>query len=211
MMKQKAIKKAGYFLGILSCFTLSSITSVASAADHMLLPPWYLLKNQLSASLDADPCVHVEDLTGEGLDMEIKVSVCNEDKAQALAAFINRTHEFGDNLAVKVTVYSSDSAPVEAIKPGNLKETVDLVNRALKGNHYFVKAKIGVMHDAEAAYAIFKPKVIQYYSDDIGDWYLNANEVAAKVFGEVFNFDPYAPDAVKLYPTTSVIKKNTVK
>lgn len=174
----------------------------------MLLPTWYLLNNQLSAILNADPCVHVSNLTDEGLDMEIKVTVCHEEKAYALAAFINRIHEFGDQLAVAVKVYAN-SVPVDAALPTDTKEMVALLNHALKGNKYFVKAGIGVgtMHQTEAAYAIFKPMVVQYYADDIGDWFLKTNEVAAKVFGEVFRFNPYSEDAIKLYATTAMNNK----
>ncbi|MGM9452992.1 group-specific protein [Legionella bozemanae] len=204
-------RKAGLFPGLFICFMLSSVTSIAHAGKQMLLPPWYLLKNQLSATLNADPCVHVGDLTGDGLEMEIKVTVCDEDKARALASFVNRVHDFGDNLAVTVKVYSMDSTPVEAIVPSTLKETVELLNLALKGNTYFVKARLGTRQQVGAAYALFKPMIIQYYSDDIGDWYLNTNEVAAKVFATVFNLDPYTEGAVKLYASTTIIEKDKQK
>ncbi|KTD42613.1 group-specific protein [Legionella parisiensis] len=201
-------QKAGLFLGIFFCFMVSSVTSMAQEGNQMLLPPWYLLKNQLSATLNADPCVHVGDLTGDGLEMEIKITVCDEDKARALASFINRVHYFGDNLAVTVKIYSIDSIPVEAISPSTLKETVELLNLALKGNKYFVKARLGTRQQAGTAYALFKPMIVQYYSDDISDWYLNTNEAAAKVFGTVFNLDPYTEGAVKLYASTTIIEKD---
>ncbi|CAM2804906.1 hypothetical protein LEAN103870_03460 [Legionella anisa] len=201
-------RKTGLFLSLFICFMLSSVTSMAHAGNKMLLPPWYLLKNQLSAALNADPCVHVGDLTGDGLEMEIKITVCDEDKARALASFINRVHDFGDKLAVTVKVYSSDSIPVEAVTPITLKETVELMNLALKGNKYFVKARLGTRQQAGAAYALFKPMIIQYYSDDISDWYLNTNEVAAKVFATVLHLDPYVEGAIKVYASTAIIKED---
>jgi hypothetical protein len=201
MMSRAVINKVGLFLGIF----LSSVTFTASAGK--LLPPWYLLNNQLSATLNADPCVQVSDLTGDGLEMEIKVTVCNEDKARALASFINRVHEFGDKLAVTVKVYSSDSVPVEASAPSTPDEAVELLNQALKGNKYFVRAGVGARHFDEAAFALFKPMIIQYYSDDISDWYLNTNEVAARAFGTVFNLDPYLEGAVKMYASTDIAEE----
>lgn len=195
---------AALLLGLAFC---CSITNNSFATNSKLLPPWYLLNNKLSALLNADPCVHVEHLTGAAPDMEIKISVCNEDKAQALAAFLNRTHDFG-NLAVTVKIYTAESVPVNAIKPNDIKETVEMLNRALIGNEYFVKAGTGSTHQSEAAFAIFQPKVIQYYSDDISDWYLNTNEVASKVFSDVFNFNPFAEDAVRIYATTATTDKN---
>lgn len=210
-MSRVVRNKIGLFLGLFLCFTLSSGMSVASATDQKLLPPWYLLNNQLSAALNADPCVHVGDLTGDGREMEIKITVCNEDKARALASFINRVHEFGDNLAVIVKVYSTDSVPVEAISLNSLKETIELLNQALKGNKYFIKAGLGTRQQAGAAYALFRPMIVQYYSDDISDWFLNTNEVAAKVFGEVFNLNPYSEGSIKVYASTSIIEKKTPK
>ncbi|KTD72209.1 group-specific protein [Legionella tucsonensis] len=206
MMYRAVTGKVGASFGLFLCFIISCMTSVANAAD-MLLPPWYLLQNQLSAALNADPCVHVADLTGEGRDMEIKVTVCNEDKAQALASFVNQVHEFGEQLAVTVKVYSSDSVPVEASTLSSLKEAVELLNRALKGNKYFIKTGIGIRGHVEAAYALFTPQIIQYYSDDISDWFLNNNEVAAKVFRDIFNLNPFAEDGVKIYASTAIIEK----
>lgn len=206
MRYRAVLGKVGLSFGIFFCFILSSMTSIASAGN-MLLPPWYLLQNQLSAALNADPCVHVADLTGDGHDMEIKITACNEDKAQALASFLNQTHAFGEQLAVTVKVYSADSVPVEASTPGSIKESVALLNRALKGNKYFIRARVGVRGYAEAGYAIFKPQIIQYYSDDISDWFLNNNEVAAKVFSDIFNLNPFAEGAVKIYASTSIIEK----
>ncbi|KTC91685.1 group-specific protein [Fluoribacter dumoffii] len=195
--------KLGLFLGIF----FASISFIASAAK--LLPPWYLLNQQLFATLNADPCVQVGNLTGEGLAMNIKITVCNEEKGRALASFINRVHEYGDQMAVTVQVYASDLIPVEANPPSTANEAVELLNKALKGNKYFVKAGLGKRHQIDAAYALFKPMVVQFYSDDIGDWYLNTNEVAAKIFAEVFNLNPFADDAINVYASTSIQKNKS--
>ncbi|WP_454781334.1 group-specific protein [Legionella sp. WA2022007384] len=203
-MMNRAINKVGLFLGIF----LSSMSFVVNAGK--LLPPWYLLNNQLSATLNADPCVHVGNLAGDGLEMEIKVTVCNEDKARALASFINRVHEYGDKLAVTVKVYS-DSIPVEANTPSTPDEAVELINIALKGNEYFVGAGLGTRQHDGTAYALFKPMVVQYYADDTSDWYLNKNEVAAKAFGAVFNIDPYIEGAIKMYASTEIIEEDKNK
>lgn len=194
-MMNRAINKVGLFLGIF----LSSMSFVVSAGK--LLPPWYLLNNQLSATLNADPCVHVGNLTGDGLAMEIQVTVCNEDKARALASFINRVHAYGDKLAVTVQVYS-DFVPIEANAPTTPEEAVERINQALKGNKYFLRAGLGTRQHEGTAYALFKSKIVQYYADDTSDWYLNNNEVAAKAFAAVFNLDPFLEGAIKMYAST---------
>ena len=197
--------KAQLFLAILFFFLVN--TSL-SAAIHRLTPPWELLHSQLSAALEADPCVYVKPLTGQGLDMEISVMVCNDKKALALAAFLTKRHEFGEHLAVTVNVYAPNLLPVNATLPSDLEATAKLLSRALNGNKYFIKTGMGTGPMAQpVAYAIFQPVVIQYFSDDISDWYSNTNEVAAKVFGEVFNLHPFDDTAIQIFPTTAPIPK----
>ncbi|USQ13514.1 group-specific protein [Legionella lytica] len=207
-MSKLAIK-AGLFFAMLWGFWGSTNLF---AATHRLTPPWELLQNQLSAALEADPCVHVESLTGQGLDMEINVMVCDDKKALALAAFLNKRHEFGDYLAVTVNVYAPNLLPVNALLPDDLEAKAKLLSRALVGNKYFIKTGMGTGPMAQlVAYAIFQPVVIQYYSDDISDWYSNTNDVAAKVFSDVFNLHPFDDTAVQIFPTTAPISKNINK
>ncbi|WP_133136472.1 group-specific protein [Legionella rowbothamii] len=201
-MSKLAIK-AGLFLAML--FSVGGSTNLF-AATLRLTPPWELLQSQLSAALEADPCVHVKPLTGEGRDMEISVTVCDEKKALALAAFLNKRHEFGDYLAVTVNVYAPNLLPVNATLPEDLGATAKLLGRALVGNKYFIKTGVGTGPMAQlVAYAIFQPVVIQYYSDDMSDWYSNTNEVAAKVFSELFNLHPFDDTAVQIFSTTAPI------
>lgn len=179
--------------------------NLSFAVNNTLSPPWYLLQKQLSATLNADPCVHVEDLTGAGLDMEIRITVCTNDKAHALAAFVNQRHEFGDKLAVTVVVYA-DFVPVDAPMPGTLEDATKLLSRALNGNNYFVKTGIGRSPTSvHSAYIVFKPAVIQYQSDDISDWYLNTNEVAANIFSDVLNLHPFTKGALQIFVTTEIV------
>jgi hypothetical protein len=201
-----AINKLGLLVSLLFCFLASNF---AFSANTLLTPPWYLLQKQLHAILNGDPCVKVDDLSGEGLDMVIKVNVCNDKKALALAAFINKHYEFGDQLAVTVSVYGPNFVPVQENLPTSIEDAADLLSRALTGNKYFVKTGMGKSPTAQpAVYAIFKPLVVQYHSDDIGDWYLNTNEVAAKIFSDVFNLHPYDETAIKIFATTAQINNN---
>ena len=183
------------------------ISNGAFAKQHMLTPPWYLLQSELSAALNSDPCINVENITGEGLDMEIRVLACDEKKAQALATFVNHRHEFGDLIAVTVTVYSPDLVPVEALIPSSVEDTAKLLSRALTGNKYFVKTGLGHSPTGQSvAYAIFKPEVVQYHSDDISDWYLNTNVVAATLFSDLLNLKPFDEKAHKIFATTAPVR-----
>lgn len=190
-------------LAILGLFLASS---GAFSAKSGLIPPWYLLQTQLRTALEADPCVKVNSLTGEAQDMNIKIMVCNDRKAEALAAFLTKRHQFGEQLAVSVNVYAANLGQVAVQLPSSLEETTKLLSRALHGNKYFVKTGMGTSPMAQsAAYAVFKPRVVQYFADDISDWYQNTNEVAAKVFSDLFNLHPHTEDAVDIFATTAPI------
>lgn len=191
----------------LSLFFCVLISNSGFATQQMLSPPWYLLQSKLSAALNTDPCIHVENVTGEGQNMEIRVLACDEKKAQALATFVNHRYEFGDLIAVTVMVYSPDLVPVEALTPDSVEDTAKLLSRALTGNKYFVKTGLGYSPAAQpSAYAIFKPEVVQYHSDDISDWYLNTNVVAATLFSELLNLKPFDEKAHKVFATTAPVR-----
>lgn len=191
---------------LLCCFLASS---GAFSAKHRLSPPWYLLQTQLRTVLEADPCVKVHSLTGDAPEMHIKIRVCNEQKAVALAAFLTKRHEFSEQLAVNVNVYAANLGQVDAQLPNSLEETTKLLSRALHGNKYFVKTGMGTSPMAQpVAYAVFKPVIVQYFSDDLSDWYQNTNEVAAKVFSDLFNLHPYAESAVDIFATTAPINSH---
>lgn len=178
--------------------------SIEASANQTLLPPWYLLQSELNAVLSADPCVKVSDLLGNGLNMEVKINACSAEKANAIAAFVNKKYEFGDNLAVTVQVYSPNNIPVYANYPTTVEEAANLLDQALTGNNYFVKAGVGVGNGKGAAFAEFKPLVVHYYSDDIGDLYLNTNMAASAAFKEVFNLDPFGRNGnVRIFTGTS--------
>ena len=201
-MKPIKSSKLGLSRKLFFCLIGLSIAQTVNASNPSLLsPPWYLLQAKLSATLRADPCVHVSNLEGEGLDMKIKIEVCDYDKALALAAFLNKKHGFGEKLAVTTQVYAPTSLPVFANLPTSAEETAQVLNRALSGNTNFVKA--GADKYSVVAYVEFKPAVVQYFSDDISDFYHNTNLLASTAFREVLGLNPFSRNTVRVYATTS--------
>lgn len=191
------IKKSFFYLVLgFIFFTLNS------SAFATLLPPWYILQNQLKAVLQNDTCVHVANLVGSGRDMKIVVDVCDNNKAQSLAAFISKQHEFGSKLMVDVVVVSNQSI----IKPEpiyNTNQALSLMKQALEGNKHFVQAG----GNSDVMFAEFKPTVIQYLSDDISDWYRNTNLVAAEAFKQVLNLDKLIAVGIRVYTTTTPVNR----
>jgi hypothetical protein len=195
----------GFFPGVLLLGLLNiSVAQTFTAQNKTLLPPWFLLQAQLNATLNADPCVHVDELTGDSHKMEIQINVCDYNKAEALSAFVKKNYDYG-NITLAINVLSPDLMPVTATAPRNLDETVGLLKRAFTGNKYFVTA--GTVEEVpDVAFIEFKPDVVQFYSDDISDWYLNTNLVASQAFNDVMNFNPFSQEGVRVYATTSPIK-----
>lgn len=179
------------------CLFLANLSSTAFA----LSPPWYLLQAQMKAVLQGDDCVKVGNLTGKGREMKIPVTVCDYKKALALAGFIAKPHEFGSNILVTIEV-TAGSTPVPTQAPRSDKEAFSMLSEALDGSRYFVKA--GYVHDQ--TFVEFSPTVIQYFSDDISDWYGMTNLTTAEAFKQVFDLNALAKAGVKVYATTSVIK-----
>lgn len=184
-------------------FSLILISNLLFATAPKLTPPWYLLQTELATALSADSCVTVNPLQGEGSNMSIDIAVCDESKAQALAAYLSKRHEFNSSLTVSVNVLY-ENTPIQVELPDSLTEQVTLLNQALSGNKYFIKARLAPNPLGQpSAYAEFSPSVIQYFSDDISDWYLNTNIVAAELFSQLFNLHPALDDAVNIFSTTS--------
>lgn len=198
-MKSMRFKTTTLTQTIFVCLLSFGVTQIVYANHSLLSPPWYLLQAKLSATLNSDPCVHVSDIIGEDLDMNIKIEVCNYDKAVALSAFLNKKHEFGKGAAVTTQVYAPGQLPVVTNLPKGAEETSEFLNRALSGNTYFVKT--GIVKNT--AYAEFKPAVVQYHSDDLSDVYLNTNLVASTAFREVLDLNLFSDKTARAYATTS--------
>jgi len=167
-----------------------------------LSPPWYLLRAQLHASLEADPCVKVDKLTGTGRNMEIVVNVCEANKASALATLISKQYAFGDKILVAVKVMSNHPVPAGSI-PNTLDDALKLLNMALNGNQLFVKTGTNAL--AQRGFVEFKPAVVQYYSDDISDWYSNSNLTASEAFKRILSLEEWTRNQVFVVTTTSKI------
>ena len=152
-------------------------------AKMKLSPPWCQRYSQIAALFKYDPEVHVifdED------NYEIKLYVDDDDKAAALTALLPEEYEFG-NIKLKIQVV-----------PANGEETIidddtpidELYETAFNGNGAFAFAKTihGVMLLDGITYVVFNKQVVQYYTDNLSDYFGNHStlyqDIALDVFGE---------------------------
>ncbi len=153
-----------------------------------LSPPEYTLQKRLLKSIGAGPCVHVGNIyQNQGSDdYFIDVKGCSAAIAGSLSIVLKRDHRIG-NLHIIIRVLGPDgneALPVEeAADKGPVVNIRKHFTNVLGANPYF--STIHRMEDTPMAPDLFiemKKDVIQYWNDDLSDYYSNANEVAATVF-----------------------------
>ncbi len=140
-----------------------------------LISPWINYYKEIQALFKDDPQIEIafdEDRN------QIKLFVDNEEKADALAKLLPMTRSFG-NVTVTTTVIPADGQP----------NTTELYRKAFTGNPAFSRLEeeeriVGGRH----AYVIFASKVVQYFNDDISDYFgwrsTLYQDIAKDVFGE---------------------------
>lgn len=164
---------------------------VFSAKSMALSPPWVVLQNQMKATIGADPLVRVDDLdevsqSPEKFNLDVHVK-CDCEKAQALADFIGKEHDFGGVL-VDVRVFDErDHLKTAKPIPTHPDEAEELVKDALRTNRYFVK--IDPKAFLSDFFIEFCKGVVQYQADNIADFYRNINQVAADAFAQILGLD----------------------
>jgi len=148
-----------------------------------LSPPWYTYHRKVLAMFGRDPEVTVKEL---GTDDEINYSyfilVSNKEKAQAIKALLINPVELGD---ITVTAYIFGPDENSEVGAADLDDA-ELVENALKGNPIFDSIKDRQLAFFHFCYCIFKKEVIQFWNDDLGDYYGNMNCLAEDLARELF-------------------------
>ena len=153
-----------------------------------LSPPWCTRYSQIAALFQYDSDVHVffdED------NYDIKLYVDNDDKAAALQILLPREYNFG-NITLKIEIIPANADDINTFINENTPLD-ELFEIAFDGNGAFSFAKTihGVMLLDGITYVVFKKQVVQYYTDDLSDYFGNCStlyqEIAKDVFGEKQN------------------------
>ena len=153
-----------------------------------LSPPWWTLYRKVKGLLgDADKDVTVSKLQDSTSEMSITLSVSGDSakvKAVGLATIMTQI-SFG-NIKIKFIVKLSDGTLIDPIVPKDTKELQACVNDALKGNNYFVDSYIrDRFTNSPAVWPVFTPSILQFWNDNLADYYSNYNGVVAQGFGDI--------------------------
>ncbi|MFK0573234.1 hypothetical protein [Endozoicomonas sp.] len=178
-------------LCLLSFIFLASALSVpVSHADCVkagvnLSPPPVTLSNKVKYTLSLDPEVVVHDVVesdpGKYL---IDVYVSNDNKSKALASIMLPEHKLG-NQRVNVRFHDSHGNIEEPVELKTLLEIKTGISNALEGNSLFERVEDKATFGKPVIYVIFSKVVVQFWNDDLSDFYSNFNEVAAFVFRDL--------------------------
>lgn len=142
-----------------------------------LQSPWVTFTEEVKELFKNDPEIKYE-YDGQ---YDIKLYVDNAEKAEALSKLIPPLKVFG-NITVKITVIPPDSDDTESIG--------DLFEKAFEGNSAFsfVASQEDPAAGPVATYVVFAPEVVQFYNDDLSDYYRNKTtlyqNIARNVFGD---------------------------
>jgi hypothetical protein len=148
-----------------------------------LSPPWYTLYKKIVYSIGRNPSVHVQPMRQDGANYYIDI-VALDGISYPLAAILKPFYEMG-NIKVYVEVLDRSGKPIDPSLPVGT-DPVDAVVKAFKGglasNEYFVDAinivgkspPITPLSRYQVA-VIFKKSVIQFFNDDLSDYYGNLN------------------------------------
>ena len=159
--------------------------------EPQLSPPWYTLSNQIAATIGSDPSVHVSELDRSQQPYLVKITCAGLPQAQATAS-IMKLYRDGGSWALKVEVYAQGGQPIAPVVPQSAEQLAGFVRTAFANNPLFVDVHTRplTMGGRLAVFPIFSKAVVQFPNDDIGDWYFNFNDVAAKSFGNVLEGAP---------------------
>jgi hypothetical protein len=167
-------------------FTLCMLFMSTSA--YALSPPWYTVRSMLNGTVGASPCVEVGQVNVDQNPYTLDVTACSNKVASSLAVILRRHWRFG-NVQLKVRVLDPTGKEVKPrIQPG--PDPVAAIRArfetALADNPLFsmILENQGVL-DPHNFWVETKKEVIQFFNDDLSDYYGNKNVVAENAFADV--------------------------
>ena len=122
----------------------------------LLAPPWVTWVNELKALFGQDKEVKI---VSDWEEMAVRVYVENAEKADAIAALLPESKEFG-NVTLSVTVI-----------PGNKAgdKFRDRFQTAFAGNPIYVETATAECPMGSFTYVLWRAEVIQFFNDNLGD------------------------------------------
>lgn len=165
-----------------------------------LSPPWYTAWNEINAAIGKTPGIKVNPLVVKSNPTIVPIQVQNRNQAVALASIL--APQINPYVTVQVT--DGEGTVVAPAVPANAQELASMFQTALAGNPFLTTVQVRPFApfptSPAAVFPIFAPAVIQFYNDDISDFYGNFNATATSVFENILNT---APGGIQVLPSTA--------
>lgn len=157
-------------------------------ANLKLISPWMEHYNKLCAFFAGDPSVTV--IMDED-NMDVRVLVQQSNKAEALSLLLDGEKTFGDVfLTVSVIPANTGTTDTNRYMKNLMSDEnyAQLYSYALDDNSILsdIRRVRGIL-GFDAVYIIFKKEVIQYFTDNIGDYNGAKSTLAEYIARDIFN------------------------
>lgn len=167
-------------------------------AKLKLTSPWVDYYYKVNAMFKKDDHVHV---IFDDESYELKIYVDDQTKAEAIQKLLPETKEFG-NVTLKIKEFGNVTLKISVI-PGNgevgtlygeymrthpaLTETEKLFTSAFLNNPVFEFAHTvsGILTN-DIVYVVFANEVVQYFNDDLGDYYGQCSTLYQNIAADIF-------------------------
>lgn len=162
-------------------------------AKLQLVSPWINFYHEVNAFFRYDRNVTV---IFDEEETEVKLYVNGNEKAEALSKLLPDIRKFG-NVTLRVTVILANDNPASCYyKPpktsssrrgyNSVTETEELFFTALRGNPVFSFADSVDLQTNKVIYVVFRNEVVQYYNDDLGDYYGQCSTLYQNIAADIF-------------------------
>jgi len=160
----------------------------------ILSPPWCSLNRRLKCTIGNNPHVTVSDLIQISPKCyETDIFIDDLSIAKATRNILPTIYNFA-NISMKLMIYYNKLLISSSYKDKYTpKEVGDLFTTALNNNNFF-KYVIIPCHNICSnnccfpfyqVIIIIKKSIVQFYNDDLSDFYLNTNEIASQSFNSI--------------------------
>lgn len=137
--------------------------------------PWVTAYNQIKSLFERDPELLISSMVENDGTYEFTISSSNRVKIEAIQSLLKEEYVFG-NVTMKVN-FSVEN-----------EDILQVVKNAFLGNDILKDTQVGGNPlTGEQNFALFKKEVIQFYNDNLLDYYGNKSTLAEDIAREVFN------------------------
>ena len=145
-----------------------------------LSSPWVIMYNKINAMFKNDTEVHVI----YDNNNNVKLYVENADKAYALDRLLIHEHRFGGNILNVIVIPPNDKRPSEDLENESYEILFDV---AFDGNSaYCFSQTLPPIFTNPMTYVVFKKEVVQFWTDDLSDYYGQCSTLYQNIANEIF-------------------------